>query len=234
MILDKLVYDVREQLRLYSDDSDVDDRYIVHLFNLKRAKYLRQELNNMNHTTDVTVTQTLCMETEVVSANECGIEYDCETILRTVKKVPIPLDLHLKSAITEVKPTTRLSVPFNFVTKQKAVYSKYSPFNHGIYAFLDNDMYIYIVSMSAEINLIDCISVTGIFEDPLDLLNYSTCCGCDDAKPCYDIYTTNYPLQPHYVDLIKAEIIKELAIRMTGPNDNENDSEDEKEAQNQR
>ena len=234
MILDKLVYDVREQLRLYSDDSDVDDRYIVHLFNLKRAKYLRQDLNNMNHTTDISVTQTLCMETEVVSANECGIQYDCETILRTVKKVPIPLDLHLKSAITTVKPTTRLSVPFNFTTKQKAVYSKYAPYNHGIYAFLDNDMHIYMVSMSAEINLIDCISVTGIFEDPLDLLNYSTCCGCNDAKPCYDIYTTNYPLQPHYVDLIKAEIIRELAIRMTAPNDNENDAEDEKESQNQR
>jgi hypothetical protein len=229
MIIEKLVYDVREQLRQFSDDSDIDDRYILHLFSLKRAKYLRQDLNNFQKTTDVSVTQTICMETEVVSANECGLDYDCETILRTVDKVPTPLELHLKSAIIAVKPTTRLAVPFNFVTKQKAVYSQFSPYNSSIYAFLDNDMHIYIVSKSTEINLIECISVTGVFEDPLDMMNFKTCCGCDDAKPCFDIYTTNYPLQPHYIDLIKAEIIRELTISINTPQDKENDADEEQE-----
>lgn len=229
MTVEKIVYDVREQLKQYSDDSDIDDRYIIHLYNLKRAKYLRQDLNNFQRTTDISVTQTLCMETEVVSANECGLEYDCETIMRTVEKIPTPLELHLKSAITSVKPTTRLALPFNFVTKQRAIYSGDSPFKNSIYAFLDNDMHIYVVSKSVEVNLIDCITVTGIFEDPLDLIHFKTCCGCNDAQPCFDIYTTNYPLQPHYIDLIKSEIIKELVINIQTPKDEENDSEDDKE-----
>jgi hypothetical protein len=233
MIIERIVYDVREQLRQFSDDGDIDDRYIIHLYNIKRARYLRQDLNNYQHTTDISVTQTLCMATEVVSANECGLEYDCETILRTVDKIPTPLDLHLKSAIIAIKPTTRLAVPFSFTTKQKAVYSKYSPFN-TVYAFLDNDMYIYIVGKQAELNLIECVTVTGIFEDPLALMDYSTCCGCDDAKPCYDMYTTNYPLQPHYIDFIKAEIIKELTISVNTPQDRENDSDDEQEQTNRR
>lgn len=234
MIIENMVYDVREQLKQYSDDSDIDDRYIIHLYNLKRAKYLRQELNNFQHTTDISVTQTICMETKVVSANECSLAYDCETILRTVEKVPVPLELHLKPAITTVKATSKLSVPFNFVTKQKAVYSQYSPYNSSIYAFLDNDMYIYIVSKSPEINLIECISVTGIFENPLDMMHFKTCCGCDDAVPCFDIYTTNYPLQPHYIDLIKGEIIRELTISINTPQDKENDSDDEQAQANRR
>lgn len=229
MIIEKLVYDVREQLRQFSDDSDIDDRYIIHLFNLKRAKYLRQDLNNYQRTTDVSVTQTICMATEVVSANECNLEYDCETILRTVEKVPVPLELHLKSAITTVKPTTRLSVPFNFVTKQKAVYSQFSPYSSSVYAFLDNDMHIYIVSKTFELSLIECISVTAVFEDPLDMMNFNNCCGCDNPQPCFDIYTTNYPLQPHYVDLIKSEIIRELTISINTPQDKENDADEEQE-----
>ncbi len=234
MTLDFIIYDIREQLRQYTTDSDLDDRYIIHLYNLKRSKYLRQDLNNYQRTTDVSVTQSLCMETEIVSASECSIAYDCEVILRTKEKIPIPLELHLKSAITSVKPTNRLSVPFNFVTKQKAIYSQYSPFKNSIYAFLDNDMHIYIISQSSEINLISCIEVTGVFENPLELLNFNMCCGCDDPIPCYDASTTNYPLQPHYIDLIKAEVISELTRFLTTPEDRENDASDEQEQSNQR
>lgn len=227
MTLDKIIYDVREQLKQYTNDSELDDRYIIHLYNLKRAKYLRQDLNNFQRTTDITVTQTICMETEVVPNNECNINYDCGTILRTKKKVPTPIELHIKSAITAVKPTTRLSVPFNFVTKQKAVYSQFSPFNNAIFAFLDNDMHIYLVSTSPEINLIECISVTAVFEDPLEIANFSTCCGCPDAQTCFDPSTTNYPLQPHYIDLIKSEVIAELAKHVISPEDKENDADNE-------
>jgi hypothetical protein len=227
MTLDKIIYDVREALKKYTTDDELDDRYIIHLFNIKRAKYLRQDLNNYQRTTDISVTQTICMETECVTANECNVDYDCGSILRTKEKVPKPLELHIKSAITAVKPTTRLSVPFNFITKQKAVYSQYSPFSNAIFAFLDNDMHIYIVSKLPDVNLIDCISVTAVYEDPLELMNFKTCCGCDDPLPCFSISTTDYPLQPHYVDLIKLEIVNEIAKLSTLNEDKENDADDE-------
>lgn len=232
MTLDLIVYDVREQLKQYTTDSELDDRYIIHLCNLKRAKYLRQELNNYQRTTDISVTQTICMETEIVSANECNLDYDCGTILRTKEKVPTPLELHLKSAVTSVKPTTRLSVPFNFTTKQRAVYSQHSPFHNAIFAFLDNDMHIYIISELPEIHLIECLSVTGVFEDPLAMRNFNTCCGCDEPIPCFDMATTNYPLQPHYVDLIKMEIVNELIRVINRREDKENETNDDEEQAN--
>ena len=70
MTLNKLIFDVREYLKQYNNDSDLDDRYITYLYGIKRAKYLRQELNNFQRTTDITSTQTLCLKLEEVSINQ--------------------------------------------------------------------------------------------------------------------------------------------------------------------
>jgi len=227
MILNKIIYDVREMLKLYVDDNEISDRYIVHLYNIKRAKYLRQDLNNMQRTTDVSVTQTFCLGLEVVDADMCDTDIQCDKILRTKKQIPNPIELHTKVAITSVRPTNRISIPFNFVSKEKALYSKNSPFNKGIFAFLDNDKRIYLLSETDTLNLIDCITVTGVFEDPLDLIKYNNCCNCNDAATvCYDEATTDYPIQPHYVDLIKNEIVQELVKRISIPEDQENNSND--------
>ena len=227
MTLDKIIYDVRESLKQYTNDSEIDNRYIIYLYNIKRAKYLRQELNNYQRTTDQSVTQTLCLGLERVSINECNIDYDCETILRTKKPIPQPLELHIKSAITNVKPTKRISIPFNFTTKSKAIYSSFSPFNKAIFAFLDNDKYIYFLSSEDSLNLLECVTVTGIFEDPLELQNYTNCCNCENIEPCFEINTTNYPIQPHYIDLIKNEIVKDLINLLGIKEDKENNSNDD-------
>ena len=227
MTLNKLIYDIREYLKQYNNDSDIDDRYITYLYGIKRSKYLRQELNNFQRTTDITSTQTLCLGLEEIPINQCNIDLDCETIIRTKQPIPKPLELHIKSALTSVRSTNRISVPFSFVTKERALYSMHSSFNNGIFAFLDNDLHIYLISKLDTLKLIECITVTGIFEDPLELLNYTNCCGCNDASPCFDLDTVDYPLQPHYIDLIRGEIVQDLTSKFKIPEDNQNDSEDD-------
>lgn len=222
----KLIYDVREALKQYTDDSEIDDRYILYLYGIKRTKYLRQDLNNFQHTTDISVTQTLCLELEVITANQCGLDIECETILRTKRPIPQPIELHTKPAITSVKSTNRISIPFTFTTKEKAIYSKYSSFNKGIFAFLDNDNHIYLVSQLNALKMIECITVTAVFEDPLELMNYTNCCGCDDATPCFDLTNIDYPIQAHYIDLIKNEILRDLVQEMKIPEDKDNNSND--------
>ena len=227
MKLNKLVYDIRESLKFYSNDNDIDDRYLTYLIGIKRSKFFRQELNNFQRTTDITSTQTLCPKLEEVSINQCNIDFDCETIVRTKDPIPKPLELHIKSALTSVRSTNRISVPFSFVTKERALYSMHSSFNNGIFAFLDNDLHIYFISKLDTLKLIECVTVTGVFEDPLALLNYTNCCGCNDASPCFDLDTVDYPLQPHYIDLIRGEIVQDLTSKFKIPEDNQNDSEDD-------
>jgi len=168
----------------------------------------------------------LCLGLEVVSASQCNLNIECDTILRTKRAIPQPLELHTKVAITNIRSTNRTSVPFNFVSKEKAIFSSFAPFNKAIYAFLDNDRHIYILSKLNTIDMLECLSITAVFEDPLDLINYTNCCDCIDAPSCYDIQTTNYPLQPHYVDLIKSEIINDLVKKLQIPEDKTNNSND--------
>lgn len=222
----ELEYDVREGVRQLTDDSDISSRYIMYLWGNKRSKFLRNDLNNLQKTIDTSILQTLCLEIEEVNINQCNIDYDCETILRTKRPIPKPLELHLKSAIVSVKPTNRTSLPFNFTNKQRAIFSKYSKFNKSIYAFLDDDMYIYLISELPESKLIDCITITGIFENPLDLKDYKNCCGCDDAKPCFDEANTEYPLQSHHIDTIRDEIINTLTRSLQIPKDEINNASD--------
>lgn len=227
MRLDKLTYDVREAVRQYSDDSEISDRYIHYLYGIKRGKYLRQALNNYQRTFDNSILQSFCIELEEVNVNECGITIECSTLLRTVTPIPKPLELHTKVAISNVKPTNRLAIPFNFISKKRAAFVADSFFQTSIYSFLDDDGYIYVTSPSFnEYKLLNCLTITGVFEDPLELANYSNCCGCDDPAPCFDMTTTDYPLQPHNIDLIKNEIVQDLLRFLQIPEDKANDASD--------
>lgn len=226
MTIQNLIYDIRTAIRDTVDDTRFSDRYIIYLYNLKRSKYLRNDANNLQKLIDNSVLQKFCMDMKEVSVNECGLDYDCDTIMRSKTTIPIPLELHLKSAITEVKPTVKITKPFNFVNKERAVWSQYSPFAESIYAFLDTDKYIYLISKSETVKMIDCITVTGIFEDPLELQNYKNCCNCGDAKPCFDENETEYPLQAHHTDSIRNEIIQTLIGSLNVPEDKTNDAND--------
>jgi len=224
--INKLVYDAREAVRQLVDDTNISDRYIIYLYNILRAQRLRQDANDLQKITDNSVLQTLCLEVEEVDAGTCNTSFDCDTVMRTVRPIPKPLETHLKAALTAVRPTNRIAVPFNFVTKEKALYSKYSPFKYAIYAFLDDDLHIYFLSESNAIRLLSCVTITGIFEDPLELKSYVNCCGCNTPPPCFDLMTTDYPLQPHHIVSIREEIIQNLLRTIQIPEDKNNNSDD--------
>jgi hypothetical protein len=176
----------------------------------------------------MSIKQTLCLSLSLVDGDECGD--DCPKLLRSDRPVPKPLELHSKVAITSVTPTSRINVPFNFVSKEKISYIEGAQFATGLYSFIDTDNYLYVYSLSDAYKLLNCLTITGVFENPSDLSSYSNCCGCDDAETgstsCYIEDENSYPLQPHYIDLIKAEIVRELAISKQVPEDTENNAHD--------
>lgn len=222
--LEEIVYDVREAVKEFADDSELDDRYILYLYNIKRAKYLRQDLNNYNRRIDISIQQSICLKMELVDGDDC--DDDCPKLLRSSLPVPKPLELHTKPAILNVKPTTKISVSFNFIPKQKIAFIDGSQFASGLYSFLDEDGYLYVYSLSEAYKLLKCVTLIGVFENPLDLSNYSNCCDCKDEQPCFDEMKDNYPLQPHFIDLIKMEIVRELVGLKQIPEDKENNSND--------
>jgi hypothetical protein len=223
--INELVYSVRESIKEFSDDSEVDDRYIMYLYNIKRAKYLRQDLNNYQRSTDISIQQEFCMELEEVGSETCGIGVMCDKLMRTKQALPKAIELHTKPAILSIKPTNRLEAKFNVIPIQKVPAVAYSSFPNSIYAFIDTDNRVYMVSNDDSYKLLECITVTGVFENPLDLTDYKSCCGCDiEVSPCFNEAESEYPLQPHYIDLIREEIIRDLLRTKQVPEDKENDA----------
>jgi hypothetical protein len=224
--VNELIYDIREAVRSYTSDSEIDDRYILYLYDIKRAKYLKQDLNNYQKSIDNSIKQTLCVGLEEVSINECDVEYTCGTLLRSKQKLPIPIEMHTKVAITSVKPINKVAIPFAFITREKAAYIQNAPYSKSVYSFLGTDNYLYVYSKSDDFKLLDCVTITGVFEKPLTLSEYKNCCNCDSPQVCFDINTQDYPLQPHYIDLIRDEIVKDLIRTIQIPEDKTNDSTD--------
>lgn len=224
MTLDKLIYDVREALNEYTDDSNISNRYIEYLYQIKRSKYIRQDLDQFNRSVDNSIIQSYCSPLVEVSALECGIDVGCDTLLRTKEKVPTPIDLSTKPSIISIRPTNRIARPFSFIDKSRVYNVEGAPFKHTIYAFLDDDGYIYLYSGSEDYKHLDCIKIAGVFVDPLELENFKNCCDCDDSNVCFDRMTMDYPIQPRYVDLIRREIVEELFRKKQIPEDIENDS----------
>jgi hypothetical protein len=214
MTVDKLIYDVREGLKAYSDDNETSDRYILYLYDIKRAKYLRQDINNSLRTINVSVLQNFNIQLEKVPSN-FDFKIKCDTFMRTVDTIPTPLQLHTKTAITRIAAIDKIARPFNFITREKAIYACDAPFPNAVYTFLHNDGRIYIVSNSDAVKLIDNIDVTGVFENPLEV--------GDITGEKFDM---DYPIQPHYIDVIKKEIISELVQLAQIPEDKLNNSND--------
>ena len=227
MKLNKLIYDIREATKEYMDDTEVSNRYIKYLLNIKRAKYLRQELNNAQRTTDSTTVQTLTVNLEEVDSSDCGLKGVCDKIMRSCKKLPDPLALHTKNGITRVAALDKMSKPFNFVTREKAIYAQDAPFPNSIYSFLHDDGYLYVISQNASLVFLECISVTGIWEDPSDLARFDVCCSCKENTEACFTEESEYPIQPHLVDSIRKEVIAEIIQMKQIPEDKINDGEDQ-------
>lgn len=226
MKLDKLIYDVREGVSQYQDDSLITDDYIIYLLGTFRSKILKNQLNNYQVIINPLTQQTLCLELEEVPVFECGIEFGCDTIIRTVRPIPLPLKSHLGLAITSVRTVDRLSIPMKPIQPESAPYHLKGKFNNSIYYFVGTDLKIYFVSKNTMLNLLDCISITGIFADPLELEEYSNCCNCEDSDEtkCFDIYESNYPADPDLADDITRYVIEKLINKLQTPTDNNNNA----------
>lgn len=229
MKLDKLVYDVREALAQYQDDSLITDDYIIFILNNIRSKIIRNQLNNYQDVISPLMLQSFCLELEEVSAYDCGYDLNCDTIIRTARPVPIPIKHHYGLALTTVRTMDRLGKSLRSIEPEAASYFMNSRFSNSIYYFVGSDLRLYFVSKNTMLKLMDCISITGIFADPLELEDYSTCCGCDtdvEAK-CFNMYESDYPIDPSMVDDLTRLAIEKLLNKLQINTDNSNNATDD-------
>jgi len=202
----QVIYDVKETLKKYSDDSDYDNRHILYLCNLKRAKFLRQLLDDKTRNFDPILMQSFCLGFEEVSKDLCGITTSC-TVMRSIKPLPRLLQVRNRNTLVSVKFAEVFAKTLKIIDFSQAPYVLDKPYNNSIYLTIDSNNYVYMISKLPEHKMIECLYFTGVFENPSELEDFNSCCNCNIVKSCFD-EDTEYPAPSFIIDLIRDEVVK--------------------------
>lgn len=232
MKINKIVFDIRERLSLYQDDSNITNEYLIYLIGIYREKMLKNEMNNYQTIVSPLNTQSFCMPLEEVSAFTCGMELDCETIVRTKFPIPNPIKYLGGVGITAVRLADRRSKPLAKIDREAVPYFLHAKFRNGIYYFIDSDMHLYFLSKNDCINFIPCVYITGIFSDPLELEDFNfECVDCNEGETtpkCYDPLESDYPLTGDLVTDVVGLIQEMLTSSLNISEDKHNNADDTK------
>lgn len=218
--LNELTYQVLEGVRNdITDDDSIDKRLIHDIIHGQRALWLRNELNKDRHISDVFIQRLNCLPVSLVDAAECcDFSSDCK-VLRTQQQIPQPIGLHNKDAIVRVGPTILTLRPYSFMTYDRALFFGNGRVNrHSKAAYLRNG-YIYVVSKDPAVNLLQSISVHGIFENPTEVTDLTSC----DGSPCWSV-DDEYPITEWLWQYVRPEVQKILLAKLSIPSDRSNDN----------
>lgn len=180
----QLIADIRNIATSGSNPVDfrIEDKQILFWVNEIRAMLISQSLQKRPDISDVWLQDITCLELVEVDKSECcEITTNCK-ILRTVRQIPEPIESNGQDLIIRVE-----SIIGDIISKTTAFESKYVGFgkytkNKGRWYLKNN--YLYIINEQ----YIDKINVTGVFENPADLIAYTACGG----STCFS-YNSNYP-----------------------------------------
>jgi len=208
MLIGELIQRIQS---LYSKGSQSDDSRLTprHIYNklvgvrsrlLAEELKVKQKLNAWNY-------QTLpCVELIKTPQHECVCipPLGC-LFLRTKHQLPKTFtgkDKPLIQAVTSINGDTIFSET-TWLEKKYKHYNKYTA-NKPDYYIKNN--YLYITSHS-ELKL---ISITAIFEDPLDAYKFPSYCPLEVYDECESIFDKEFPIDSDKIDMLIEFSINEL------------------------
>jgi hypothetical protein len=200
MKLNTLVSELRNSLP--NDYKHLDTRLLIRLLNQFRTMYIKNEYNK-NKTIDNELAQEINFE--VKPADQSTISYinTDSRILKSVKPIPKPIKLSHRELILSVRNPKILTDNYNHVTKDIAIYAGNGKFNkQDIFTFFYNDYYyIKTKKENPKIALIPVLSLTGIWENPLDCIPFQ-------YNTYLDFLEYDYPMTDTIWGYIKSNILQ--------------------------
>lgn len=194
-----------------SDDSRLSDRHVYSKMLTVRSKLISQEakkkqkINQWNY-------QTLnCIEVIKAPIHECPClpPIGCE-ILRTKYPIPRPLtDLssHLIQSVTSLDG----SVIFSEIGWIEKKYKSSSKFTSNKPDYFMKNNFLYITHKSG----IKAITLTGLFDDPLEVENFPSYCECEDCNNCESPLDKEFPIDNDLIDTLVDMCKEELIGQFT-------------------
>lgn len=218
----ELIYLVFEGLNISTDDSDKTEELTSALIDNKRAFLLKQQASLAHWNIPIEVKQEICLDLENVP-NVDGMTCFGK-ILRT--KISLPKSVRTKgiSGPLSVRKGDRNIIHLSIIPFERLPFVGYNTFiSQIIYAAQDYDGRLYLVSNQKKHHLMETIRVGDVWENPEIAMALD--CSADTSK---DLWDQEYPLDAAMVDTVINLVIKDLTISLAIPEDDTNDSDEER------
>lgn len=205
MTLNELCDDILLNIRnnQIAESEKISKRQIELWINTYRAMLIKQDIDK-GRTINPMYTQHIIMNLIKLNTNN-HIEY------RSKDKLPTLIDFNYRKGVVSVKDMFGNIIQLGNETKMK--YQKYRKFTCKDYIAYTKGDYLYVEGLP---NLIECVEVEVIAENPTDLIL------------CYDPDKDEYPIPAAMWSTIKQLIFeKELNIMLSTVSDTTNDSKDD-------
>lgn len=224
-----LIFSVFEELKISSDDTDITEEYVSSLADKARMFLVKQMYANKSWNIPVELKQQIRVALENVPSID-GL--DCfGTILRSVDALPRSLSPKGQESILAVRRTDKIALPLDRVPMERLPFVGHGQFiAQMVYAALDADGKLYLVSNQKKINLLEQVIVEIVAEAPDDaqLVAYrETVAGAIPAAPV-EPWDEEYPVEVSMGLEIVDMIVKRLRRTIELPEDKLNDATDER------
>ena len=191
-----------------SDDSRLTSRHIYNKMLTVRAKLISQE-SKKNQKVNQWNYQTLpCVELEKAPIHECPClpPVGC-SILKTKVKLPKPLT-NLNNHLIQSVSSLDGSIIYSEVTWNEKKYKSSNKYTSNKPDYFIRNEYLYITHRNGP----KVISITGLFEDPLEVEDYPSFCPENDMLDCISPLDKDFPIDNDMVDTLIEMSANELVV----------------------
>lgn len=226
MLLGELIQRVQSLYSkgVQSQSTRLRNRHIYNKLLTVRSKLISQEYKKKQRISSFNFQTLPCVELIKVPSHDCPCvpPIGC-SIVRSKYKLPKPLSGLNGHIITSVSSIDR-KIKIDEVNINELKYLKGNKYTTKRANYFIHNNYLYLTIPTK----IQIVSVTGLFEDPIEANNFLSYCNENSTKkPCKDYLNTDFPIDMDMVDtLIEMSLNELISIFSQGIEDTTTNSRD--------
>lgn len=220
MKLREIVYMVLDELKLFSDDTDLTEEHVIFLVNKYRTFILKQRYSDIRKEIPSSNYQEICLD---LTENEDNNPCDSNVGLRSIQTIP---DLMSIGNNTVYPMNYYQGLKIAFISRERMKYvGKNKYLKNIIYCSLGPDNRLYLTSNNPQYVHLQKLRFNGVFEDAEEAAKLS----CNDNNgdtPC-DPMDKEFPLEAALINPVIELTVKELTAAQYKIKDDVNNATDD-------
>lgn len=201
-----------------TDDSRLSDRLVYDKLKSTRSLLIKREIDKKRQVSDWIVQTIPCFELATALPNDCtscGVPAPGCKILKSVNKLPKPVQSVVGPELEAVTTMDGNKV-FSKTNWVKKRYKSGDKYTSAVEDYFIKDEYLFITTNS----LLKYVSVSGVFEDPLEPVGLDAC-----GATCINPLEQEFYLDGHLTDAVIEMTVQQLVgVMKSMPEDSINNA----------